>query len=230
MRLGRIALKLRAANTIFENRIAGAAELEIAMDNTLKEDSAYVIPLSEAATVNETDPSVEQRIIERFGVVVAIKNDSTDKDKLGIIAYDRLHEVRSQIFRAILGWEVPESETQIYYSGANLVNINRGYLWYQYEFEIAARVGFIDAELGQVDIITEDVDERIPLSELPSFDSIYADYIMYPSADLPYVGDLPVEMELADMRQYIDFTQNPDDGGFNRGFAQGFDVYKFLRR
>ena len=50
MRLSPIVLRLRAA--IDDFIIAGAAELDIAIDRTLKKDVMFVIPVAETATAS----------------------------------------------------------------------------------------------------------------------------------------------------------------------------------
>ena len=61
MKLGPIVLKLRAADTRFENRIAGAAELAAALEGTLQKEMAFVIQLDENATPNTTTPDIVDR-------------------------------------------------------------------------------------------------------------------------------------------------------------------------
>lgn len=229
MQLGRIALKLRAANTSLGNKIAGAAELDVAVRNTLNTDFAFVIPLAEDCAVNEYDPSINQKLTERFGVVVALQMDASQKDKTGIGAYDRLHDVRAELFKPLIGWDMGFSDS-IYYRGGRLIAVNRGYLWYQFEFEYESRVVVDIDGYGEIEETT--IDDRRPAGELPDFDSIYVDYILKPSVKWNDFVDtypypiLPDDIKDPDMEQYIDLSEDLNAGAFTNAFASGFDFYK----
>ena len=85
MQIGQIALKIRLADTRFNNRVFGAAELALALEYTLKKESAFIIPLAETAKANNMDSGINQTITERFAIVVAIDNGSSDRDKVGLV-------------------------------------------------------------------------------------------------------------------------------------------------
>ena len=218
MKLGPIALKIRLAETRFGNYIFGAAELAMALEYTLKKESAFVIPLSETTKSNNMDNGINQRITERFAIVVALDNGSSDRDKVGLAAYDDLDDVRAEIFSAILGWQIPGAESIISYAGGRIAGINRAYLWYQFEFDYETR---IDDDDG--------IDTGV--NDLDWFDSIYAQYVLSPSLGLDAIQGgapgLPVSIVDPDMTQVIDFTTNPDvEGPFGKGFGIIFDTYK----
>jgi hypothetical protein len=194
MKLSPIVLKLRAANiTKFENRIAGAAEFAIAQENTLLKEMAFVVQLAENASSHETENHINQTISEGFAVIVALKNDTTQKDKTGLTSYDSLFDIRAEIWKAILGWQVPGAESLIYYLGGRLLIVAADYLWYQFEFGVDTHITMEDA------VNQEDAD---------SFDSIFAQYLLAPDADnLPLPGGrIPTDIDGVDMEQIIDFT------------------------
>lgn len=211
MKLGSIVLKLRLASTRFKNRIAGAAELAFALKGTLQEEMAFVVQLSETATPNTLDSGISQKITERFGIIVMLKNDVSQKDKTGLTAYDSLFEIRTELFKALLGWQMDGAESLVSYSSGKVLGINRAQFWYQFEFEVATR---INGDEDGVDAGRDTLDD---------FDTIYAQWVMTPSADLP-VGNLPVTIFDPDMTSIVDFTDNPDDGAFGRGFGIRFDI------
>ena len=238
MRIVPIILRLREANTRFGNNIGGAAELDIARNNTLKADMAFVIPLNEECPINPNDNTINQTITERFSVIVVFANDTTQKDKVGIIAYDLLHEVRSQLFQAILGREICGAESLIYYAGGQLLNINAAYLWYQFDFEYTVRVvgfdGYSDLEGSQLGLEGE-LREAMQTSQLSELQKIYTNYILWPDANLPYNGDLPLDdnypdVTLPDMATIVDLDDDRNPGAFGRGFGSGFDFYRILNR
>ena len=224
MKIGKIALKIRAEKTSFKNRVAGSAELDTAMQQTLSKEAAYVIPLTESAEENNYASGVQQPLYERFGVVAAIKNDASQLDKLGILAYDRIHDIRNELFDALLGWEIEEAETLVYYRGGSLIDINGAWLWYQFEFEYGSRIGLIkqfDNGTGIYGLITREVSYEEPTD----FNTLYTNFILSPSARLPYTGDVS-NVILPDMAVYIDLTKNPNAGAYGKGFASAFDFYK----
>lgn len=229
MKLGKIVLKLRTANTRFGNFIGGAAELQYTMQNTVKKDCAFVIPLLESASENTVDNGINQLITERFGVVCVISNDSTDTDKTGLTAYDNLYDTRTELFRAILGWQINEAESVIYYRGGKLLQIDPANLWYQFEFEYETRVLSDRNNLRYADVVLNSVNEDE--DEMPAdFNKIYANMILSPSANLPHVGGLPLDdnypnVLIPDMAQCFDITDDPNRGAFNVAFASAFDIY-----
>ena len=225
MRIGYLATLLKAGNTTFGDYVAGAAELEIAIRGTLKFDMAFVIPLIDRADRNLYPGSISQKLTERFGIVVVLRNDETDKDKLGLIAYDRLHNIRSELFTVFLNKSIPEAESVIYYVGGSLKSINNGYIWYQFEFEYMAQLGNDGLQTHEVD------DTEVPTN----FDTIYANYILAPSANLPHTGSLPLpdgfpDVTIPDMAQIVDLTDDPRAGAYDSGYSSGFAIYDEDRR
>ncbi len=217
MRLSPIVLRLRAANiTKFGNNIAGAAELGLALDNTLIIESAFVVQTSEDAADNQYDMETSQLVTEVFSVIVALKNDTTQKDKTGITAYDSLFEVRKAILNSLLGWTMDSEEgvcieSAVEYDSGKLMSVNPAWLWYQFDFKVMIRV-----------------DRTIDVSGLDDFSTLATQYIMSPSEHIPLTGPggLPVDTDLPDMSTWIDLTENLDDGAYTRGFGFGFDLYK----
>ena len=214
MRIGPVVLKLRLASTRFENRIAGAAELALALQGTLQAEMAFCIQLSEAAADNKHDNEIEQELSERFGVIVALDNGTSDKDKTGLTAYDSLYEIRAEIFSAILGWQPDGPESYpISYRGGRVLGINRAQFWYQFEFEQKSRITQEDA----VDVGRDDLDD---------FDTIYARWALIGPTGRDYGewADFDVAGAPPDMGSIVDFTEDPRDGDFGPGFGIRFDV------
>lgn len=240
MKIGLLVLKLRAANTVFGNNIGGTTELSFAQKGTLgNKDMAFVIPLEEEADPGRFDGSINQPIFERFGVITVIRNDTTSADKLGLTAYDKLHDIRSEIFRAFMNVWLQEAESPIYYRGARLLDITPAYLWYQYEFEYKARIvsgvtidGVYSAEDGVADIQITQWQGRQQAAQLPSLDTLYTQWSLSPSLKNEEAlkeaiqGGLTVSTNLIDMESLVDLTEDPDDGAYDKGFGSGFDKIK----
>ena len=228
MRLGPIVLKLRLAETRFENRIAGAAELAYALRGTLQAEMAFVIQLGETASANALDSGINQKIAERFGIIVMLANDVSDKDKTGLTAYDSLFEVRAELLRALLGWQIPGTESLVSYGGGSVLGINRAQFWYQFEFEAMTR-------------IDDDDGVDVGAAELEDFDRIYAQWALIGPQGREFVsweeffgpgafrkgfglGFDVRGLEPLDMGSIVDFTDDPRDGAFGPGFGIKFDV------
>lgn len=214
MKISPIVVKLRTDETTFGNLIAGSAELSLAISNTLLNEMAFVVQISEKAANNNNDNSISQLVDEIFAVVIALKNDTTQADKTGLTAHDRLFTVRSEIFSSILGWTIPGQESITSYSGGRLLDLNAAWLWYQFEF------------LTQKRLIDEDGFDT-GAEALPNFDQLYTEYIMSPNANLPHTTGLPIDdTDKTQMIQNVDFTVNLNAGGFGRGFGSSFKVVK----
>lgn len=211
MKLGTIALQLRGVDTRFDSLIGGAADLDLAMRGTLEREMAFVIQLSDAADQDRHDTMVHHQITERFAVVCALKNDRSQRDKLGITAYDSIHDTRASIFKGILGWVPPEADEPIRYGGGRLIDINAGWLWYQFEFTLVTRV-------------EQDTDGWWPIPE-DDLNAIHIDGIVLPDNQgrLPAEESLPMDASEPDFGAYIDLNQ-PPTGGFIRAFSPAFNV------
>jgi hypothetical protein len=137
MKLSPIILQLRSASTSFGNNIAGAAELVAAEKETYSVDRAFVVQLAENATPNDQTLGINQSINEIFAVIVALNNTG---DRRGQTAYDGVFTIRAEIFSGILGWKIPGAEGLVEYSAGRLLDMNRAYLWYQFEFLVSTRI------------------------------------------------------------------------------------------
>ena len=109
--------------------------------------------------------------------------------------------------KAILGWQLDGAESIIFYRGGRLLSLTRAWLWYQFEFEVESRL---------------DDDDGVDMGELPFFDTMYADWIKSPDAQLP--SDYPALDP--DMSSMVDLTEDPDAGEYGMGFGTGFDWHK----
>jgi len=189
MNLGAVALKIRAGNTRFGNRVVGTVELALAQEYTLQNETAFVIPLSESVKgPNQNDTFVNQRIVENFGVIVAIKNDTASTDKLGFKAYDAHGDVRKELLTALLGWTMPEATdgtaqpaALVYYNGGRVIDITPAWLWYSFEFVAESRI------TSDVD----GVDEALAAQYTDQFLKVYTQYAVFDQAVLPLEGAAP---------------------------------------
>lgn len=222
MKLSTIILALRAGETYFGSRIGGALDFARVQSNTLIDEVAFVIPLGEEAVDNDSDSGMNQTIKERFAVVCVIKNDTSAAEKAGILAYDTLASIRSGLFRVLINLDLGYSRT-IEYSGARLLDMDRAWMWYQYEFKYESRLTSNDAGEGIIE--ERSVDERKDPAQLPDLKTIYTDIIVSPSANLPYNGALPASSYLSvDMSWHDTTADDPNPGDYSSAFHSAFKV------
>jgi len=122
--------QIRLRCPLFGNRVAGAAEFKgVDQNNALAAPCAYVIPLAEVAEDNRSQNDIIQEVRESFAVIVCVGMG----DERGQASHNIVHDIRALLFSALLGFEVDE-DCPIDYEGAALLALNRGRMWYQYEF------------------------------------------------------------------------------------------------
>lgn len=219
MKLSPIVLILREGETVFGDQIAGAAEFKTIQKDTLEVNTAYVIQVDAIATPNTTQGTVQQKIVEEFGVVVAIKNDESQADKTGLIAYDQLHDIRQQLWTLLVGLNLDSTlntdgytvEGPVEYRGEVLLDINPAWLWYMYSFSFPATLQEVEKDY-----------------DLDDFNTLSAQWVIAPNAQIPLEGAaaLPEALEKSDMESIIDLTENLLAGSFAGGFDAGFDLYE----
>lgn len=145
MKLELVIAQLRARCPTFAQRVAGAAEYQIVPESTaISVPAAFVIPLADDPEENGAETGVRQRLVETFGVVVALSNVT---DERGQTAYSAVHEIRKEIWKALLGWVPDEDYGAVQYAGGNLVQLDRARLWWQFEFSSDFHIGDEDGWL-----------------------------------------------------------------------------------
>lgn len=211
MKIGPIVLALRLAGTRFGSRIAGAAELGMVLDGaTLNDETAFVVPTADKPDSNKESSGINQKVIEGFAVIVALSTDNNKKDKLSIAAYDNVHDVRAELFAGVLGLQINGQESIVSYAGGQLVEINRAYLWYQFEFVVNYR-------------LDDDDGVDVGADALPSLEKIYAQYMLAPNTALPLPDGttLPQTLFETDLEELITWPRE-----FGPAFGKAFDVLK----
>jgi hypothetical protein len=144
MQITPIIEQLRAYCPSFASRIAGAAEYKALPESAnLPVPAAYVLPLEDNPGPPMSENAVRQSLVESFAVVVALSNTT---DERGQAAVTSLHDVRAELWRALLGWQLgqPSIYNGIYYEGASLLGLDRARMWYRFEFAAAMYIGPTD--------------------------------------------------------------------------------------
>ncbi len=144
-----IIKRLRDEAPVFERRVGGTA-----LYQTLSEDDgmdlempyAFVLPLNQIAEERTNLGENNQRVKERFAVMVVADNSVERKSGLGLIAADVLRGTRGEILQALMPWCPLPHYDNIQFVGARPIKMTRVRLWHQFEFQTAYYVGATEHE------------------------------------------------------------------------------------
>ncbi|EDV8627835.1 hypothetical protein KW669_003949 [Salmonella enterica] len=133
MRLTPVIAALRARCPRFENRVGGAAQFKAIPDvGKLKLPAAYVVPSEDVTGEQKSQTDYWQDLTEGFSVIVVLSNERDEKGQWA--SYDAVHDVRHEIWKAVLGWTPDPDAHEITYAGGMLLELNRYELYYQFDF------------------------------------------------------------------------------------------------
>ena len=130
-------------------RVAGAAEFKVIPETqALPVPCAFVIPLEDSPEPPKAMNAVRQEMVESFAVVVALDNTP---DERGQASATSLHDLRAELWRALLGWRPEAHYDGIRYEGGSLLELDRKRMWYRFEFGAPMEIGPSDGwEEGMV--------------------------------------------------------------------------------
>ncbi|MBL8351201.1 MAG: hypothetical protein JNL87_12925 [Burkholderiaceae bacterium] len=114
--------------------VAGAADLDAAIELAPATPAAYVLPLAETADAPALISVHEQRVVQAFGVVLVVSNL---RDATGAAAAAELATRRQAVRAALVGW-VPDAATglPVGFTGGRLLQFRDGRLWWADDFEL----------------------------------------------------------------------------------------------
>jgi len=159
MDLNLVIQQLRSFAPAFAGRVAGAARFkELDESTAMLTPCAFVIPLEDSPGPAIAQNGVRQDLNETWAVVVCLENVD---DERGQTPATGLHEVRGQVWKALLGWRPTLEHNGVTYEGGSLQSLHRAQLWYQFEFGAAMQIG------------PEDGWEQPQLDALPNFNTIH---------------------------------------------------------
>lgn len=166
MKLTPIVAALRDRCPRFENRVGGAAQFKaIPEAGKMKLPAAYVVPADDVTGEQQSQTDYWQEVTEGFSVIVVLSNERDEKGQWA--SYDAVHDVRAEIWKALLGWEPDPEAYEIKYAGGTLLDLNRYELYYQFDFTVRFDIGEAD---------TRQQDDLDALEELKTL-SIDVDFI-----------------------------------------------------
>ncbi|WP_095188871.1 hypothetical protein [Pseudomonas sp. Irchel 3E19] len=136
MKITPILTQLRAQCPSLGNHIAVGVDLALLQGNPdLPTPSAYVTPLADVASNSSAQNLTVQAIRDRFEIVLVL--DASDATK----ALDRLHDLRAELWRALVGFKPDIDYSAIAYDGGELVSINSSRAYYRLRFFAEFQLG-----------------------------------------------------------------------------------------
>lgn len=138
MKLSAVVAQVREYCPSFAGRVAGGIDFDaVATSTQLSLPAAYVVATGDTPSKNDLQNGIRQNVRDEFDVVVVLDS----RDERGQAAVDLLHDVRRELWRALLGWRPDAENDPIEYAGGELVVINRNRVIYRYSFTTAFGIG-----------------------------------------------------------------------------------------
>jgi len=136
MKITPILTQLREQCPALANRIAAGIDLAtLQADTPLTTPCAYIVPLADVASKSLAQNLSLQPIRDRFEVTLVL--DTTDATK----ALDLLHDLRAELWRALVGFKPGSDYEAIEYEGGEQVSINASRVLYRLRFSTEFQLG-----------------------------------------------------------------------------------------
>ena len=136
MKITALITQLREQCPTLANRIAAGIDLATLQANTpLQTPCAYVVPLADVASKSLAQNLMLQPIRDRFEVTLVL--DTAD----AAAALDQLHDLRAELWRALVGFKPGSDYDAIEYDGGELVSINSSRVLYRLRFFAEFQLG-----------------------------------------------------------------------------------------
>ncbi|TWC06399.1 MULTISPECIES: hypothetical protein [unclassified Pseudomonas] len=131
-----ILTQLREQCPTLANRVAAGFDLATLQAETpLQTPCAYVLPAADLVGRNAAQNVTLQTVRDRFDTVLVL--DTTDPTK----ALDLLHDLRSELWRALVGFKPGASYTGIEYDGSEPVSVYSGRALFRLRFFAECQLG-----------------------------------------------------------------------------------------
>jgi len=131
MKLNPIVAHLRGACPSFAGRVSGGIDWDAVVESAhLSLPAAYVIATADAASPSKAQNMVIQDITDQFNVVIVL--DASDER--GQADNDILHDLRAELWLALVGWIPSPEYDPIEYGKGALLHISRARVVYQFTF------------------------------------------------------------------------------------------------
>ena len=136
MKITPILTQLRGQCPGFANHISVGLDLALLQGNAgLPSPSAHVLPVADLASTSSAQNLTTQPIRDRFEIVLVL--DASDATK----ALDLLHDLRAELWRAVVGFKPDKDYSAIAYDGGELISINSSRVFYRLRFFAEFQLG-----------------------------------------------------------------------------------------
>lgn len=136
MKITPLISQLRDHCPTLANRVAAGIDLTtLQADNPLQTPCAYVVPIADLASKSVAQNLNLQPIRDNFEVTLVL--DTTDATK----ALDLMHDLRAELWRALVGFKPGSDYQAIAYDGGELVSINSSRALYRLRFFTEFQLG-----------------------------------------------------------------------------------------
>lgn len=135
MYLTQVIHALRDRDKLLAGNVAGALEWkDLERAQSPRYPAAYVVPLSEDASENESQTDLRQTVTNNFGVILLLEQDGRYSPDV----YSLLELHKRAVFKSILNWTQPpvadDEFSEIVYEGGALIYADGARIAYQLEF------------------------------------------------------------------------------------------------
>ena len=136
MKITPLISQLRDHCPTLAGRVAAGIDLDtLQASNPLQTPCAYVVPLADLASESVAQNQTLQPIRDCFEVALVL--DTTDATK----ALDLLHDLRAELWRALVGFKPGSDYDAIAYDGGERVSINSNRVLYRLRFFAEFQLG-----------------------------------------------------------------------------------------
>ncbi|MCD5980511.1 phage tail terminator protein [Pseudomonas quasicaspiana] len=158
MRLTPTIRQMRAHCPSFGRRIFGGLDWDPTKDvSKALLPAAYVVVLGDDADPSDAQNAIRQVVRDTFDVCVEVDN----ADERGQAAADVLHDLRAELWRALVGFEPGDDGDPLQYDSSDLMLINRSKAVYRFRFYTEFQLGRNDPLPGQATAPAETWQEQV---------------------------------------------------------------------
>lgn len=182
MRLTPLIKQLRARCPTFSRRVFGGLDWDPTKDVSKADmPAAYVVVLGDDADPSDAQNVIQQVVRDTIDVCVEVFNT----DERGQSAADALHDLRAELWRALVGFEPGDDGDPLQYDGSALMLINRSKAVYRFRFYTEFQLGRTPVKPGQpippAETWQEQVLDGLPLLEGVDMDVDFIDVMVDPN-------------------------------------------------
>ncbi|MSU98466.1 hypothetical protein EB795_31880 [Pseudomonas mandelii] len=172
MRLTPLIKHMRNQCPAFARRVFGALDWDPTKEVSKADmPAAYVVVLGDDADPSPSQNVIQQVIRDTFDVCVEVSS----QDERGQSAADALHDLRAELWRALVGFEPGDDGDPLQYDSSELMLINRSKAVYRFRFYTEFQLGRNTPKPGEAMPPAETWHEQV-LDGLPLLQGVDTDF------------------------------------------------------